>query len=76
MAGAEGLEVAPQKHSRIACLERFALLLVSSPHRRAFLRRRRRRNGSPRHAVLETAFLSLFINIFADFGGISGAHIA
>ena len=50
MAGAEGLEVAPQKHSRIARLERFALLLVSSPHRRAFLRRRRRRNGSPRHA--------------------------
>ena len=50
LAGAEGLEVAPQKHSRIARLERFALLLVSSPHRRAFLRRRRRRNGSPRHA--------------------------
>ena len=31
-------------------MERFALLLVSSPHRRVFLRHHRRHGGSPRHA--------------------------
>ena len=50
MAGAEGLEVAPQKHSRTARLERFALLLVSSPQRHTFIRHRRRCAASPRHA--------------------------
>ncbi len=40
-------KIAPLKHSRVARLERFALLLVSSPHLAACFCRRQRRQGSP-----------------------------
>ena len=50
MAGAEGIEVAPRKHSRTACLERGALLLVFSPHRHTCICHRQRCTDSPRHS--------------------------
>ena len=40
-------ENAPQKHSRLACLERFAILLVSSTHSCAFTFPRKRHTHSP-----------------------------
>ena len=39
--------VTPQKHSRLARLEHFAILLVSSPHSCAFILHRRRHTHSP-----------------------------
>ena len=57
--GLQGLEFAPRKHSRTARLERFALLLVFSPHRLAFSCHRQRQGASPRHArVPRISFIS------------------
>jgi len=42
----------PQKYNRIARLERFALLIISSPQHHAFLCHRQRRNASPPNTSL------------------------
>ncbi|MEE0946244.1 MAG: hypothetical protein U0M42_05410, partial [Acutalibacteraceae bacterium] len=41
----------PQKYSRTACLERVALLLISSPQRIAFIIHRMRQSTSPNSAT-------------------------
>ena len=74
-AAGGGATVAPARSARLGFIQFNPNKTKKTPEG-VFLLWQGQKDLNPRHAVLETAFLPLFINIFSSFGGISGAHTA